>query len=390
MMAERFSATYVQSQPNHLLVRLSHSPLWHSWYRPMLRSIRHLAFTGENRLNTFAFLVIVFAVAVFHWNTDPEACGSDPIASTRPAAPMLLVTSPQALPATSVRRGEIQQVLDQVEVPEIEGAVVASVAQVAPGEPTVAAETAEAEETIPSLEGAVLTGRIALKASQQQLERGKQFLANISDYSAQFKRQERIDGNLLDPQAMNLKVRHEPLSFYMKWTEGDKGRQLIYVQGQHDNKVLVQIGGVAGRLTGALPLQPDDPRIMAESRYPATCAGLMELTKIILQHHENDLKLNQGVICEVRDGESFDNRPCYQTSLVYENPEVNSHYHKSLILIDKEYALPVCVRNYTWVDGKAPVELDDHCLIEHYSYTGLQLNTQLSDNDFEKTKYRMR
>jgi hypothetical protein len=350
----------------------------------MLRSMRLFAFSGENRLNTFAFLVMLFVVAIFHWNTDPEACGSDPIASVRSAAPMMLASIPRPIPV----KAEIQQVLEQVEVPEIAGTAVASTAKVAPGEPT--AITGPTEEVIPSLEGAVLTGKVALKASQLQIERGKQFLSNISDYSAQFKRQERINGSLLDPQAMNLKVRHEPLSFYMKWTEGDKGRQLIYVKGQHEDKVLVQIGGVAGRLTGALALSPDDPRIMAESRYPATCAGLMELTKIILQYHENDLKRDKGVICEIRDGESFDNRPCYQTSIVYENPEINAHYHKSLILIDKEYSFPVCVKNFTWVEGKAPAEHGDHNLIESYSYTGLQLNTQLSDNDFEKKKYRMR
>lgn len=79
----------------------------------MLRSMRHFAFSGENRLNTFAFLVMLFVVAVFHWNTDPEACGSDPIASVRPAAPMMLASITKPLPV----KPEIQQVLDQVEVP---------------------------------------------------------------------------------------------------------------------------------------------------------------------------------------------------------------------------------------------------------------------------------
>ncbi len=68
----------------------------------------------------------------------------------------------------------------------------------------------------------------------------------------------------------------------MKWTEGDKGRQLIYVNGQNDDQVLVQLGGIAGRLAGTVALKPDDSRILAESRYPATCAGLLELTKKII------------------------------------------------------------------------------------------------------------
>ena len=137
-------------------------------------------------------------------------------------------------------------------------------------------------------------------------------------------------------------------------------------------------------------MDPDDPRVRAESRYPATCAGLLALTKIILSHHDKDLKRATGVTSEMRDGESFDNRPCFLTTLIYDSPTINADYYKSLILIDKELSVPVCVRNYTWVQGQAPAKEDEDSLIEHYSYTGLEINIQLTDNDFGKSKYKMR
>ena len=37
-----------------------------------------------------------------------------------------------------------------------------------------------------------------------------------------------------------------------------------------------------------------------------------------------------------------------------------------------------------------PATADEECLLEHYSFTDLQINTQLSDNDFSKQKYKMR
>jgi len=349
----------------------------------MLRSIRLYLLTGENRLNTCASLMLLLVFAVFHWNSDPEACGGDPIASARRSTPLLLVSIAKPVP---VKVQSIQQALEQVEVPELVADSASPPApHAAPAEPK-----AHSEEVIPSPAGTVLNGRVALQASHAQLVQGKLLLERTSDYSAQFKRQERIAGSLLDPQAMNLKVRHEPFSLYMKWTEGDKGRQLIYVQGQNENKVLVQIGGMAGRLTGALAMSPDDHRILAESRYPATSAGLLELTKIILTHHETNLERGTGVVSEIRDGESFDNRPCFLTTLVYENPTVNADYYKSLILIDKELCVPVNVKNFTWINGQAPATDDEESLIESYSYTGLRINTQLSDNDFEKSKYKMR
>lgn len=346
----------------------------------MLRSMRLYFLTGENRRNTFASLILLFTFAFYHWNIDPEACGADPIATGHRPTPYLLVSVAKPVSAPTDLVSPIRQALNETEVADSASSGTGASAQTA--------EPAEPETQSP--EGTVLNGRGALKASQKQLLRGQEILEKTPDYSVLFRRHERINGTLLDPQAMNLKVRHEPFSLYMKWTEGDKGRQLIFVKGQNDDKVLVQPGGVTGRLTGAIAMHPDDPRVLAESRYPATCAGLLELTKIILGHHETDLGRATGIASEIRDGESFDGRPCYLTTLVYDNPEVNAEYRKSLILIDKEHSLPVCVRNFTWVEGKASETDDENSLIESYHFTGLEINTQLTDSDFAKSKYRMR
>ncbi len=344
----------------------------------MLRSLLPSLFTGENRRNTYAALLVLLTLGFYHWNTDPEACGGDPISSPRRHNEPLMVSIATPLPKP---QSAFTGVVHAVEVGSDSNSESTT--------PSTTPAVLPVEE-IKSPEGTVLTGRWALTASQDSLRRGQELLEKTSDYSAQFRRQERIDGELLDAQAMNLKVRHAPFSLYMKWTEGDKGRQLIFAEGQNDDKVLIQIGGVAGRLTGALAMDPDDPRVRAESRYPATCAGLLALTKIILSHHEKDLKRATGVTSEMRDGESFDNRPCFLTTLVYDSPTINADYYKSLILIDKELSVPVCVRNYTWVQGQAPAKDDEDSLIEHYSYTGLEINIQLTDNDFGKSKYKMR
>lgn len=351
----------------------------------MLRSLRLYLLTGENRRNTYASLIVLLTFGFFHWNTDPEACGGDPVAATPRRGKLLLVSIATLLPKPAVVASTIEQALDQVVVPGSD-----PVATTPAPPPLVPGESIPINEELKSPEGTVLTGRWALTASQDRLRQGQKILEQTADYSAQFRRQERINGELLDPQAMNIKVRHEPFSLYMKWTEGDRGRQLIFAQGQNDDKVLVQLGGVAGRLAGTLAMVPDDARILAESRYPATCAGMLELTKIILSHHAEDLKRATGVTSEMRDGESFDNRPCFLTSFVYDNPSINADYYKSTILIDKELSVPVCVRNYTWIEGRAPAAENEDSLIEHYSYTGLEINTQLTDNDFTKQKYKMR
>lgn len=356
----------------------------------MLRSLRHHFLTGENRRNTFSGLVILFTLVFFYWNTDPDPCGAAPVRSRR-HVPRLL-SGVQAHPAPTIQQASDEIVAaandnndsakNESDKPEGEGKADA---------PVQAEGTAQTNDEVKLPEnGSAIEGSNALKASLKLLVAGQEKIKRTTDYNVQFRRQERIGGSLLDPQTINLKIRHEPFSIYMKWIEGDKGRQLIYVAGQHDDHVLVQPGGITGRLTGTLALKSDDPKILAESRYPATCAGLLELSKIIAEHHDADLKRGTGVQCVLKDGDSFDNRPCYLTTLIYDSPLINPDYHKSLILIDKELSVPVCVRNYTWVEGKAAPTDGEHNLIEHYSYTGLELNLELADEDFQKQKYRMR
>ncbi len=379
-MAKRNLPFSGRKEPMLNPVPLLHFDSCSGWCRLMLRSLLRYLPTGENRRNACAALLVLFTFGFYHWNTDPEACGGDPVASPRRHNQLLMVSIATPLPKPVVAPQDILHAVE--EKPASDSSTVTTTPSASPDLPPA--------NEIQSPEGTVLTGRWALTASQERLRRGQEVLEKTSDYSAQFRRQERINGELLDAQAMNLKVRHAPFSLYMKWTEGDKGRQLIFAEGQNEDKVLIQIGGVAGRLTGALAMDPDDPRVRAESRYPATCAGLLALTKIILSHHENDLQRATGITSEMRDGESFDNRPCFLTTLVYDSPSINADYYKSLILIDKELSVPVCVRNYTWVEGQAPAKEDEDSLIEHYSYTGLEINIQLTDNDFGKSKYKMR
>ena len=58
-------------------------------------------------------------------------------------------------------------------------------------------------------------------------------------YKRWYEREERIDGEMKEPQQMELKLRHAPFSVYMKWLNGDKGRELLYTANEND-------GGASG------------------------------------------------------------------------------------------------------------------------------------------------
>ncbi len=229
-----------------------------------------------------------------------------------------------------------------------------------------------------------LRGIWAIKMSQELLKKGCANFAKVSDYTAHMYKQERIGGVLSEGQAIDMKVRHEPFSVYMKWQTGDRGRQLIYVEGQNDGNMLVQPGGIKGRLTGLLNLEPTGSMAMSESRFPITKAGLLQLGYTVMEYQDRDIARGSGFQCELRDNQEFESRPCYLYQINYDSPQVHESYRKSLVFIDKELSLPICVKNYTWAKDATPETIDDETLIEFYAYSELRVQQQLGSVDFDQ------
>jgi len=239
---------------------------------------------------------------------------------------------------------------------------------------------------------AILRGIWAVKMASALLEKGCENFAKIPDYTANMLKQERIGGAMGACQVIDVKIRHEPFSVYMKWTEGDRGRQLIYVDGQNDGNMLVQPGGIKGRLTGVLSLEPTGSLAMSDSRYSITKAGLLELARTVLSYQKSDLQRRQGFTCQLFDHQDFEGRECYLYLIEYASPDFNETYRKSMVYVDKELSLPICVKNYTWGRDIDPAKMDEETLIEFYAYTDLKFSQQLTAADFDKSNssYRMR
>jgi hypothetical protein len=178
----------------------------------------------------------------------------------------------------------------------------------------------------------------------------------------------------------------------MKWITGDRGRQLIFVDGLNDGNLLVQPGGVRGRFTGVMPLDPNGKMAMSESRYPITTAGLLALAETILQYQHQDIERGRGYRCELRDQQEFEGRPCFLYLIDYDAPEFNEVYRKSIVFIDKELSMPVCVKNYTWAKDVDPEAINEETLVEFYAYTDLRMEQQLGAVDFDQNNedYKLR
>ena len=119
--------------------------------------------------------------------------------------------------------------------------------------------TASADDVNRQIQSAVSGSRVALQLHLALLELGKTRIEKSPDYTATFVKRERLDGeDLQEMQTMQLKLRHKPFSLYLKWQEGgDVGREILYVDGQHEQRMLVHPGGLKGKLLPDLKLEPN-------------------------------------------------------------------------------------------------------------------------------------
>lgn len=316
---------------------------------------------GSRGPNLVALAVACAALGFAYLNSDPALSGADPVLRTASIAGPPVLSLPPTVPTP------------------------------ASAEPTDAPTAEPLAEAASS--ATVLRGQWAMLVNVLMLKQGCAVFERISDYTCTLYKQERIGGELGDGQTCSVKMRHEPFSVYMKWIGGsDKGQQLIYVEGQNDNNMLVQPGGIKGRLTGVLSLDTHGSLAMSKSRHPIQQAGLLEMARTILRYREADLARGQGYECEMHSDQTFNDRPAYLFITIYDAPEFNQDYRKSILYVDKELAMPVCVQNFTWAKDADPEKLDEQTLIEFYSYSDIKMDQRLGETDFDKTNgdYKLR
>lgn len=218
------------------------------------------------------------------------------------------------------------------------------------------------------------------------LKKGIAFLQATPDYTAQFTKRELVNGELLDEQTMAIKVRHEPFSIYLKWLDYDAGREVMYVDGVNDGKMIVHSGtGWKSRLPAIL-MEPDSTLALQEARYPVTRAGMLALADTIVSFNQKDLEAKSFAHCHHLEDQMVGDRSCHCFVLEYKDRTANSDYRKSMTLIDKEWGIPLYIKNFGWPtdDAKLPEEeLDELTLLEHYVYSDVKFRAALTHLDFD-------
>src|SRR4029453_13542776 len=144
----------------------------------------------------------------------------------------------------------------------------------------------------------------ALQTAQEALTRIR---ATVDDYTATMIKRERIKGVLGDYEYMFTKIRNRkgegeqitrPLSVYLKFLKPDniKGREVLWVEGQNNNKLRAHEGGIIP--IPAVWLDPNGALAMRGNLHPIYDIGIENLVIKLIEKGEAVRKLGPEN-CEV-------------------------------------------------------------------------------------------
>ena len=194
------------------------------------------------------------------------------------------------------------------------------------------------------------------------------------DFHCVLFRTEMVGDALKPEEEIDFYDRFEPQSLRLEWIgERYKGRQLIYVAGSNDNKILVRPEGVVRILTvkKTLRFSLDSTIVRMYGRYPPDVAGYNNLMKKIVDIYGRAKKLNLGwVKASPPAAEAGHKVQCFEVML--EPKLLDVDVSKMVIWFDLQTLLPVHTVFYD-AGGR---------MVEDYGWRDLQLNVGLTDDDF--------
>ena len=216
---------------------------------------------------------------------------------------------------------------------------------------------------------------------------------NIRGYSCDFIKRETVNGRLNPTEQIKLKVRNEhrlgnkviPFSVYMKFVgpKECRNREILYVAGENNNKLLAKEGGTRGKWLPSVWLPIEGTFAMSSSSYPISQVGVKRLTERLIESAGENKTVDLCKVKYVR-GAKVDGRECTYLEVI--RPErlpgklSATNIYLAQVFMDQELQIPLRYAAYDWPTrpGGRPR------LVEEYTYRNVKINPGLTDEDFHK------
>ena len=212
---------------------------------------------------------------------------------------------------------------------------------------------------------------------------------SLDDYTARFiKREVDTKGIAGEETEMLIKVQTRlrgdtedaPLRVYMKFQRPDtvQGREVIWAEDANDGKMAVFENYFPLSLK-TIWLDPNGYLAMQGQRYPISEIGLVRLVEKLIERGEKD-RDNPDIEVTIDSDHVFDEVATELIQVTRKKPGGGKDdFSLAEIVIDPERQLILSYRSFGWpetADASAP-------LLESYQYHDLQINTGLTEADFD-------
>ncbi|MCX5682188.1 MAG: DUF1571 domain-containing protein [Planctomycetota bacterium] len=194
----------------------------------------------------------------------------------------------------------------------------------------------------------------------------------VGDYTCQFQKQEKIDGEIQKAETMQMKFRARTFSLYIKWVgDNSAGQEALYVEGKNDGKVAAHPSGLLGILVRKVMIDPTSKLALKHARRPLTFAGMANMLRLVIPQCEK-AKANGDLTLTFEGLRDLNGRPTYVFKRVL--PNKNDYACPILtIYIDQQFLICVRTDAYDW----------DGTLMSQYIYSDILINPGLKDEDFD-------
>ncbi len=207
-------------------------------------------------------------------------------------------------------------------------------------------------------------------------------IREIKDYSMTLIKTERIAGKVWPTEIAAVKVRHQPFSVYMAYSEpkGLKGQEAIFVDGKNEGRIVGHTGGILS-LVGTLRILPTSARAMQGNRHPITEIGIAHMVEEAVRNVPVDQERGYTDF-EFKLDEKVEGKSCTCFVVKRKKSDPTDHdpaFHSDYMYFDDEILLPIYYRRYEWPakEGEEPV------LVEEYSHKDLKTDNGFNDLDFD-------
>ncbi len=217
----------------------------------------------------------------------------------------------------------------------------------------------------------------------------------VHDYSCTIVKQERIDGELLPQEYMYAEIRNrkveggrivQPFSVYLYFLKPEKikGREVIYVEGQNNGKLMAHEANFLS-VAGVFNFLPTERMAMRGNRYPITEVGMENLVAKLVEKAERDRHHGECTV-QLKPGVKINGQGCTLLEVVHPLPRAHFEFNIARVYIDDALNLPVRYEAYTWPtrpDGQPELQ-------ECYTYLNLKVNLGLEDKNFVKERFKLK